>query len=230
MGTGLQAMAIKIFSGLSGAYDAILAIATLMQDKYWKTWILRRASIGRGTRVLDLGCGTGVLEEMIAGSGASLVGLDLTEGMIRLAQKKAELSGLPLTLGDAEHLPFRDSTFDMVISCYVVKYCESKILTSEMSRVLRPGGRLLLYDFSRPKGLFAPFHAFYVYGLLRIFGLLLKRIDPRVAYTYEVLPSVIEETRWDDLLGAKLGESGFRGIGSRRLTGGVVTAFWAMKA
>jgi demethylmenaquinone methyltransferase / 2-methoxy-6-polyprenyl-1,4-benzoquinol methylase len=182
-----------------------------------------------GMEILDVGCGTGVLEDYLARTRLRIIGVDLTEEMIRIAQRKKIGCMKSLTVGDAELLPFRDASFDVVLSCYVVKYCRPELFATEVMRVLRPGGRVLLYDFSRPRGIFAPFHAFYVYGLLRIFGQMLDRIDPQTAFTYQALPTVIQERKWDDSFGGVLRECGFSEIGDRRLSGGVVTAFWGKK-
>jgi demethylmenaquinone methyltransferase/2-methoxy-6-polyprenyl-1,4-benzoquinol methylase len=228
--SGLQPLARKIFEGLYESYDRVLEAATLMQDRYWKRWIVSKASLRDGMAILDVGCGTGVLEESLNEMGLSVIGVDLTEEMIRLAQHKRMECIECLAVGDAEHLPFKDSSFDVVFSCYVVKYCRPEKLASEIMRVLRPEGRVLLYDFSSPRGFFAPFHAFYVYGVLRIFGLVLKRVDPGLAFTYIALPSVIRERKWDDFFGNIMGAYGFSEIGCRRLSGGVVTAFWGKKA
>jgi demethylmenaquinone methyltransferase/2-methoxy-6-polyprenyl-1,4-benzoquinol methylase len=227
---GLQPVARRIFEGLSGSYDRVLEVATLMQDRYWKSWLLKTAAVGSGERVLDVGCGTGVLEQRLpAASGPQVVGLDLTEEMLRLAQRKGIPTLGSLCLGDAERLPFRDGSFDVVLSCYVVKYCDPETLASEAARVLRPGGRLVLYDFSSPRGFYAPFLALYVYGALRAFGAVLRAVDARSAFTYEALPSVIQTRRWDETFREALGSAGFRDLGSRRLSGGAATGFWATR-
>ncbi len=192
--------------------------------------MIKKASLHGGMSILDVGCGTGVLEESLTGDGLSVVGLDLTEEMLRLAQRKSLPNVKLLTLGDAERLPLKDDTFDLVFSCYVVKYCRPEKLAAEARRVLRPQGQVLLYDFSSPRGSFALFHAFYVYGVLRVFGLLLKRVDPGMAFTYEALPDIIRRTKWDGSFGATMKDCGFIEVGSRRLSGGVVTAFWGKKA
>jgi len=227
--SGVQPLARRIFEGLSPSYDRVLAAGTLMQDAYWKSWLLGRAGIRSGYRILDLGCGTGVLEERINGVNIEVIGVDLTAEMIRLAQAKRIPSMQLLSLGDGEHLPFRDASFDSVLSCYVVKYCNPRRLALEMARVLRRGGTLVLYDFSSPKGIFAPFHAIYVYGGLKFFGRILRPIDPGAALTYEALPDVIRSRIWDEDFTGILESAGFSKIGSRRLTGGVVTGYWATR-
>ena len=227
--SGAQPLAQRIFEGLSLSYDRTLSLVTLMQDSYWKSWLLTRARLVKGSRILDIGCGTGVLEEKID-KATDVVGVDITEQMVRIALSKHITSLGSLNLADGEHLPFKDGSFDCILSCYVVKYCNPAHLVKEAARVLRPGGVLVLYDFSPPRGPFAPFHAFYVYGVLKIIGRAMEPFDPDEAFTYLALPEVIRTRIWDTSFRDVLESAGFHSVGSRRLTGGVVTGFWATKA
>ena len=88
------------------------------------------------------------------------------------------------------------SSFDAVVSCYVVKYCSPDLLVSEMARVLKPGGRLVVYDFVRPRGLLWPFNAFYVYGVLRIVGEFLEQFRLKVSTTFTELPGIIARSSY----------------------------------
>jgi demethylmenaquinone methyltransferase / 2-methoxy-6-polyprenyl-1,4-benzoquinol methylase len=229
MQEGLQPLANKIFRGLSPSYDRVLLFATLFQDRYWKGWVLKKAKVHDGATVLDIGCGTGVLEQSLPRCDARIVGVDLTEEMLREAQRKGLLSIAALSVGDGQRLPFRDASFDTVLSCYVVKYCDSRALVAEMHRVLKPGGRVVLYDFSVPRGVTAPFLSMYIYAGLRILSALLKPIDAGQSLTYGALPSIIRSRIWNAGFAEILTEAGFSGVSETRLTGGAVTAFEAIK-
>src|SRR5207245_11281888 len=105
-----------------------------------------------------------------------VVGRDVTERMIRIGkEKRRRAEANSLVVGDAESIPFGEKSFDVVLSCYLPKYCRTDRMADEIQRVLKPGGRLLLYDFTRPRGLRAPFHAFYVFGVLKFMGVIVGR-------------------------------------------------------
>ena len=225
----LKRKANQIFSGLYSSYDWILEYFTLFQDRYWKRRLLDKTSLYSGNLILDVGCGTGVLEEDINGLGASVVGLDLTKEMLAIARTKRINCLEDLVLGDAERLPFAAESFDKVLSCYAIKYCNSWNFVEQIYRVLKPGGRLVLYDFARPHGFFVPFHFFYVYGVLRLFGLLTRKYDRGMSFTFSELPKIISRTHWYEELGPALADQGFQHFSSRYLFGGAAAIFWASK-
>jgi demethylmenaquinone methyltransferase/2-methoxy-6-polyprenyl-1,4-benzoquinol methylase len=223
-------LARNIFGGLSSSYDSVLDWMTLYQDRTWKRRMLQRLEPGEAARILDIGCGTCVLEEKYPLGASQVVGIDITSGMIRLAQRKGLSSVSMLALADAEHLPFRDGSFDLVLSCYVPKYCETRRFVEESARVLKPGGRMAVYDFTRPRGLFAPLLNLYVFGFMPALGRLVAPLDASLAFTCGVLPGLIRSTTWDADIGGALEENGLSGGGREAMTGGVVTVFWASKS
>ena len=225
----LRQKAKRIFSGLYSSYDWVLEYFTLFQDRYWKRELLDDASISPGNLILDVGCGTGVLEERIDMLGAIVVGLDITKEMLTIAQTKRIKCMEDLILGDAEELPFATESFDQVLSCYAIKYCNTENFVRQMYRVLKPGGRLVLYDFARPHGLFGPFHFLYVYGVLRFFGLLTKKYDRGMSFTFSELPKIISRTNWYEELGPAISDQGFRHSSKRYLSGGAAAIFCAVK-
>jgi len=224
----LKATALRIFAGLWSSYDTVLEYGTLMQDRRWKDWVIGNLGRRDGATVLDVGCGTCVLEEMMSGD-SSVIGVDLTDGMIRVGQGKRVPRVASLLRSDGERLPFRASSFDAVVSCYVVKYCSADLLVSEMARVLKPGGRLVVYDFARPRGRLWPLNALYVYGALRIVGELLELTGLSVSTTFTELPGIIARSSWDEGFWETLIRAGLSPRAEKVLSGGVTVGFVADK-
>ena len=223
----LKQTARRIFGGLYSTYDWVLDYFTLFQDRYWKRWLIGEARISPRDFTLDIGCGTGVLEEKFI-PGASVIGLDLSNEMIAIAQSK-QIESLALVWGDAEKLPFASGSFDKVLSCYAVKYCNLENFVAQIYRVLKPGGHVVLYDFAKPRGLLGPLHFFYVYGIFRLLGVLTRGVDRGMSITFSELPNIIYRTHWYEDLGSILQNAGFRDPSSRFLSGGGVAIFWATK-
>ncbi len=219
----------KIFGGLSGSYNSVLDSFTFLQDRRWKDWAVKSLCLREGSRVLDIGIGTGVLESRLR-RDCSVVGVDVTEKMLRADWGQSHGPATDLLLSDGEMLPLRDSTFDAVVSCYVAKYCAPGLLAAEAARVLRPGGRLALYDFVRPRGPQWPINALYVYAGLPLIGRALKAVRSGAAYTFEALPRIIARTRWDEHMRRELTRNRFSGVEEKQLPGGVAVGFAATKS
>lgn len=170
-----------------------------------------------------------MFEERFARSDMRFVGVDLTWEMARAGLDK-ELRNVGAVLnGDAEALPFSDETFPTIVSCYVAKYVDVTKFASELARVSKPGAQVLLYDFARPRGSFAPFLELYIRGGLRTIGFLLRLAGKRAAITYEELPRIIDGSDWDRRLVSAMESVGFRTVAAERLTGGVVFAYCGRK-
>ncbi len=220
---------MEIFRGLADSYERTLNLATFYQDRYWKSWVVEESGAGRFNLVLDVGCGTLLLEEGLRARGCTVVGIDLTEQMIRIGQAK-RLTNVPLLVnGDAESLPFRDSSFDSVLSCYVAKYVDLERFASELTRVAKPGARIVVYDFIRPRGLFLPLLALYIYGAMRIAGWLLGLAKTQEALTFKNLPGIVGGATWDSRFAATLARKDMGSGMIRRLSGGVVAGYVGVK-
>ena len=224
----IKSTALRIFRGLSESYDSVLDYATLLQDRRWKEWVVAEAGLKNGSEVLDLGCGTCVLEERLP-DHCRVIGVDITEEMLRRARGKPLQNVDSLLLSDGEKLPFRESCFHAVVSCYLVKYCDSRVLVSEMARVLKPGGSLVLYDFVVPRGALWPLNAIYIYGGLPVIGKLMQMCRADSARTFSELPGIISGRRWDAGFRKILSESGFSDVEEKQLPGGAAVGFRATK-
>ncbi len=226
---GLKGTALELFGGLATSYERALDLTTLLQDRYWKKWVAEETDAGRTDLVLDVGCGTLLLEERLASRHCNVVGLDLTERMLRIGKMK-RLPNVPLLVhGDAEDLPFPDGSFDVVASCYVAKYVNLEKFAGELSRVAKPGARIVLYDFVRPRGPFLPFLAVYLHGAIGIAGWLLGLFKSEVAFTFKNLPKIVEGATWDSRVVRVFEKEGVRSRVLQRLSGGVVTAYCGVK-
>lgn len=121
-------------------------------DRLQQQLLLERIGSAEGLRVLDVGCGDGALATELAAAGAAVTGLDASLDMLTAARSRADSAGVVLDLveGDAEHLPFPDAHFDVVLSVAALCFStEPARPLGEMARVLRPGGRLLLGELAR---------------------------------------------------------------------------------
>ena len=225
---GLHRAALRIFEGLADSYEKVVDFATLYQDRYWKRWAVSRVRLGRGALVLDLGCGTLLLEERVATLGWRFVGIDLTEEMLRVGLAKG-LGNVSVLEGDAEFLPFQHGTFDGVVCCYVPKYVRISGLARELSRVCRLGGTVVLYDFARPRGLFAPLLGLYIDGGLRVAGYFLRLAGSKAAATFSDLPGIIRMTTWDGEIVAAMEAEGFETVEAGPFTGGAAFGYCGRK-
>ncbi len=225
----MHAAALEIFGGLATSYETVLNVATLAQDRYWKRWAYENAGVKPGERVLDIGSGTCLLEDKLDRVGCSMVGVDLTEEMIRIGLSKRISSVEGLVQGDAESLPFPDGTFDAVVSCYVPKYVDIARFASESSRVLKEGGRVALYDFVRPRGPYSPFLKLYIGGVLPAVGRFLEFAKSEAATTFKNLPCIIDQTRWDESIAEAFEREGVQRRTLRTLSHGAVGAYFGAK-
>jgi ubiquinone/menaquinone biosynthesis C-methylase UbiE len=142
-------------------YDAFVTVVTLGRERRHREAILALADLSPGDRVLDVGCGTGttarMAKERVGGAG-EVHGVDASPEMIALATAKSRREGsqVQLQVALAQHLPFDDSSFDVVLCTMVVHHLPKAVrpgAIAEIFRVLRPSGRLVVVDLAREGGL-----------------------------------------------------------------------------
>lgn len=224
----------RMFAAIAGSYDVNNRVHSLWRDQAWRRYAVRASGVLAGDVVLDCACGTGDLTEAFAraGGGGALrvVGLDFTQEMLDVAQRK--LTRLPPHLrervnyirADAQALPFDDASFDVVSIAFGIRNVASPAkAVAEFRRVLRPGGRLVILEFGQP-----------AFGPLRWFnGLYCKRIMPRTATlisgdtsgAYKYLPASVETFLSRPQMEQMLRDAGFADVRSRALTLGICVCY-----
>jgi demethylmenaquinone methyltransferase/2-methoxy-6-polyprenyl-1,4-benzoquinol methylase len=207
-----------MFDDVARRYDLTNDVLSLGQDRRWRRDVIDAVDPRPGERVLDLAAGTGTSSQPFADRGATVVPCDFSVGMLRVG--KQHRAHLPFTAGDGTRLPFADATFDAVtISFGLRNIVDPDAGLAEMRRVTRPGGRLVVCEFSSPT--WAPFRTVYLEYLMRALPPVARAVSSSPdAYVY-----LAESIRaWPDqsALAARIEAAGWRAPRWRNLTGGVV--------
>jgi demethylmenaquinone methyltransferase/2-methoxy-6-polyprenyl-1,4-benzoquinol methylase len=223
-----DASAIKeMFAGVAPRYDLLNRVLSLGIDRAWRRRVVASLELRPEHRVLDLCCGTGDLALEIA-RWSSCTACDFTWNMLTRARAKSRSAGRPVSLAcaDALELPFRDDLFDRATIAFGIRNLESMTAgLSEIRRVLKPGGRLAILEFSQPnRGWLKLPYRIYLDRLLPAVGGLLSRKE---AYRY--LAESIQGFPVPEVLSELLAETGFVEPRYSRLSGGIVALHVATK-
>ena len=182
----------KFFDRTSESYDKIVSRTTLGKDSYWKKEILKK--IPKCDSILDLACGTGILTHQIAQKipNAKIVGVDVTPSYLEIAKKKlASNPNISFVQQDAEKLNL-NTKFDCITSSYIPKYCTAEILVKTCLNHLKPGGKIILHDFTYPKKIL-------VRKIWNLFFVILNRLGkyaPEWKEVFVELPKLIRSSTW----------------------------------
>jgi len=207
-----------MFDDVARRYDLTNDILSMGQDRRWRRLVLDAVAPRPGERVLDLAAGTGTSSQPFRDRGAYVVPCDFSLGMLR--QGKSQLPKLPFVAGDGTRLPFADETFDAVtISFGLRNVVDPELGLRELRRVTRPGGRIVVCEFSSPT--WAPFRTVYMEYLMKTLPAIARAVSSSPdAYVY-----LAESIRaWPDQpgLAAWLRAAGWTGVEWRNLSGGIV--------
>jgi demethylmenaquinone methyltransferase/2-methoxy-6-polyprenyl-1,4-benzoquinol methylase len=217
----------EMFGRVAPRYDLLNHLLSLNIDRLWRARVARefRDILSRAdARALDLCCGTGDLTVTLHDAGSSqVIGADFCHPMlVRAADKFAKLSSAkrrpPVLEADALQLPFPDSSFDLITVAFGFRnLADYDAGLREMFRLLRPGGRVGILEFSEVTGLLGPAYRFYFSQILPRLGGLIS--GDSGAYSY--LPASVERFPSPDELAERMRAVGFGNVGYRRLTFGV---------
>ena len=215
-----------MFARVAPRYDLLNHLLSFNLDRWWRRRAAGEVPDVPGARVLDLCCGTGDLAAAVLrrARGARLVGCDFSHPMLlRAAPKLRRLrmaDRCDLVEADGLQLPFGDATFDAVTVGFGVRNLEDLDAGfREMLRVLRPGGRLVVLEFSVPEGpILGRLYRTYLHGLV-----------PRAGGAYGYLARTVAEFPEAPLLAGRIREAGFAAVSWELLTGGIVAVHVAIR-
>lgn len=224
----LKKVSSQIFSTLYSSYDRVVMYFTFFQDLKWKSEVSNAIKIRKEEKILDVGIGTGLFEELFTERPASSIyGLDMSNEMLQICMKKKLTSIEELIQADAENLPFREGSFNAVISCYVIKYCNQKRFLAEIYRILKYKGRAAIYDFSKPRGL--SLHFIYLRAVLPLLGYLFLGLGKKLSITFMKLPEIVMHSEWERSVVREMNEIGFNSVRDKVMSSGGARIIVAIK-
>lgn len=220
-----------MFDKISERYDLTNDLLTLGIDRLWRIATVRAVAPKAGQRILDIAAGTGTSSASFAKSGAEVVAADFSEGMLEVGRRRqAHIPNIEFVWADATDLPFADNSFDAATISWGLRNVQDvPSALAEMRRVVKPGGRVVVCEFSTPAEPLRTPYQFYTRHLLpKIAGVIGGN---RGAYEY--LNESIENWPNQRDLAALMRDAGLSRVSYRNLSGGIaalhrgfVTAEW----
>ncbi|MEO8020671.1 bifunctional demethylmenaquinone methyltransferase/2-methoxy-6-polyprenyl-1,4-benzoquinol methylase UbiE [Polaromonas sp.] len=221
----------SVFDSVAPKYDVMNDLMSMGLHRAWKAYAVMVADVKQGQRVLDIAGGTGDLALAFApkvGSTGCVVHTDINEAMLREGRNRMLDAGkiLPTTVCDAEHLPFSDASFDLVTVAFGLRNMTHKDdALKEMNRVLKPGGKLLVLEFSKIAKPLEKVYDWYSFNVLPKLGKLVANDDA----SYRYLAESIRMHPSQEELKALMHKGGFGHVDYHNLTGGVVALHVGIK-
>jgi demethylmenaquinone methyltransferase/2-methoxy-6-polyprenyl-1,4-benzoquinol methylase len=222
-----------MFDRIAPRYDILNRVLSGGTDVRWRRRAVNTLALPQGGRVLDVCSGTAdLLLEVLGRDGeARGLGVDLSQGMLLRGIGKLGRAGLharsALSVGDAARLPLASAAFDGALMAFGIRNVADRIgALREICRVLRPGGRLLVLEFSMPEGLFGRAYRLYFEHILPRIGALVS--GDAAAYRY--LPASVGEFPDPRAFRSLMTEAGFREVSSESLSGGIAHLYRGERA
>ncbi|MDR2813230.1 MAG: bifunctional demethylmenaquinone methyltransferase/2-methoxy-6-polyprenyl-1,4-benzoquinol methylase UbiE [Prevotellaceae bacterium] len=219
---------IEMFDSISKQYDLLNRLLSLGVDRWWRRSMVKRVRRHRPQSVLDVATGTGDSAIALKKSGATrIVGVDISEQMLKQAGKKPNSAGIELIKADGELLPFGDCCFDAVTISFGIRNFEQRQQgLQEMWRVLKQNGLLIVLELSMPANRII--RSLYKLYFLRVIPAVGKLIS-RNSYAYRYLPCSVDEFPPRQVFAAEIKAAGFGTVKAISLSGGLATIYEAKK-
>ena len=220
-----------VFDSVAGKYDIMNDLMSMGLHRLWKAYTIAASGVREGHKVLDIAGGTGDLAMAFAkrvGPHGTVVHTDINEAMLSTGRDRLVNEGLmlPTTICDAEFLPFPTGTFDIVTVAFGLRNMTHKdAALKEMCRVLKPGGRLLVLEFSKVAKPLEKAYDFYSFKLLPKIGKLVANDEDSYRYLAESIRMHPDQAT----LKAMMKEAGFGHVDVHNMTGGVVALHMGLK-
>jgi demethylmenaquinone methyltransferase/2-methoxy-6-polyprenyl-1,4-benzoquinol methylase len=220
-----------VFDSVASRYDIMNDVLSFGLHRAWKAYTVAVANVQPGMRVLDIAGGTGDLARAFAravGPGGQVVLADINESMLRTGRDRLLDEGLAIATAvcDAERLPFADASFDLVSVAFGLRNMTHKeAALAEMARVLEPGGRLLVLEFSRPAAALQGPYDWYSFKVMPLLG----RWIAGDAASYRYLAESIRMHPDQATLKAMMKAAGFGHVDVHNLAAGIVALHAGIK-
>jgi demethylmenaquinone methyltransferase/2-methoxy-6-polyprenyl-1,4-benzoquinol methylase len=223
----------EMFNNISKRYDFLNHFLSLGIDKIWRRKAVKKLAHLQPKKILDIATGTGDFAlSLLSLNPDEVVGVDISQGMLDVGVQKMKDRKkdhiIRLQLADSENLPFEDNYFDALTVGFGVRNFEHlKVGLAEMLRVVRPGGRIVILEFSKPKKFpVKQYYAFHSKYIIPFFG---KRISKdKKAYAY--LPESVAAFPEGDALLAILTEVGYQKVEQQLVSGGIASIYSGYKS
>lgn len=214
-----------MFDRVAARYDLVNDVLALGQTRLWRAMVVSAVDPQPGDRVLDLAAGTGTSSAPFAKRGAYVVPCDFSLGMLAVGKRRQP--ELDFVAGDALNLPFKDGVFDAVtISFGLRNVQDTDRALREMLRVTKPGGTLVVCEFSSP--VWGPFRTLYTEYLIKLLPAIARKTSSNPA-AYEYLADSIRAWPNQRQLADRIKAAGWRSVQWRNATGGIVAIHRATK-